>query len=263
VGVQPFVRKVTGFARGAADYLSDLKDGLYGVMLNRMVDRYPADPRIKYPCYKSLDEYLDLNRLLALDGRMATEIREFHRRRPDAPKFFAGPMRLKFWQRQRRSSGYIELTKHCGKWRYEDIDAPEYWKPTEEAERFGFLMNFIQSLPFRKTARIMIIYDFDGEGVTVHRDHCSHDLCHHFIWFRTSLNKKLFMLDKKGGNKQYVTSYSAWFDTVNQFHGAEEGRRELNFSVRVDGIFAENFLKKIPVPQTNVASTAALWASVG
>jgi len=42
-----------------------------------------------------------------------------------------------------------------------------------------------------------------------------------------------------------VTSYSVWFDSVNQFHGAYavDG---LNFSIRVDGIFNDELRKKYP-----------------
>ena len=69
------------------------------------------------------------------------------------------------------------------------------------------------------------------------------------------------MLNQNTSEKKYVESYSAWFDSVNQYHGSDavEG---LSFSVRVDGIFTNDFRKLIPQPEFNAASTPALWASL-
>ena len=58
-----------------------------------------------------------------------------------------------------------------------------------------------------------------------------------------------------------MESYSAWFDTVNQFHGSDE-YDGLSFSIRVDGIFTDRFKKRVPVPEYNRASTPALWACI-
>jgi hypothetical protein len=58
----------------------------------------------------------------------------------------------------------------------------------------------------------------------------------------------------------HVTSHSAWFDTVNQFHGSDpvDG---LTFSIRVDGRFTDEFRAKIPKPPFNAASTPSYWAN--
>ena len=90
-------------------------------------------------------------------------------------------------------------------------------------------------------------------------NHCS---LADFIWFRTNLRKPFYMLNPESEDKLYVESYTAWFDTVNQFHGTDscEG---LTFSIRVDGVFADAFRERIPVPEVNLASTPALWASLG
>jgi hypothetical protein len=69
------------------------------------------------------------------------------------------------------------------------------------------------------------------------------------------------MLNHRTDEKLYVESYSAWFDTVNQFHGTDPGEG-ITFSIRVDGIFNDEFRRRIPVPVSNRASTPALWASV-
>ena len=78
---------------------------------------------------------------------------------------------------------------------------------------------------------------------------------------RTNFNKRFYMMDGESGEKLYVSSHTAWFDTVNQFHGADacEG---LSFSMRVDGVFDENFRKQIPYPATRRSAAPALWAKV-
>jgi hypothetical protein len=120
-------------------------------------------------------------------------------------------------------------------------------------------MDFIATLPFRATGRMLIMYDDVARPGTAHRDHLDTDVCHDFIWFRTNLRKPFYVLDQRTNEKRYVESYTAWFDTVNQFHGSDacEG---LTFSIRVDGIFTDTFKQRIPRPQINPASTPALWA---
>ena len=121
-------------------------------------------------------------------------------------------------------------------------------------------MDFIQTLPFEATGRMLIIYDDRGVEVPAHRDHLEKNVCHDFIWFRTNLIKPFYMYNQNSGEKLYVKSYSAWFDTVNQFHGSD-AVPGLSFSIRVDGIFSREFRKSIPMPSTNLASTPSLWAA--
>jgi hypothetical protein len=122
-------------------------------------------------------------------------------------------------------------------------------------------MDFIATLPFKATGRMLIIYDDLGRAVSAHRDHDRADVCHEFIWFRTNFTKPFYMLDPDSGSKLYVDSHAAWFDTVNQFHGADASSG-LSFSIRVDGIFSDEFRSRIPFSRDCPAATPALWASV-
>ncbi len=142
---------------------------------------------------------------------------------------------------------------------YFDLDRTGLWHPSEAANEFALLMDFIRTLPFRATGRMMIVYDTEPREVPAHRDHVETEILHEFVWFRTNLKKPFYMLDNASGEKKYVESYSAWFDTVNQFHGSDpiEG---LAFSVRIDGVFTDEFRSKIPKPPFNKASTSAFWA---
>lgn len=69
------------------------------------------------------------------------------------------------------------------------------------------------------------------------------------------------MLNHQTNEKLYVESYSAWFDSVNQYHGSD-AREGLSFSIRVDGVFTDEFRAKIPKPEINLASTPSFWACV-
>jgi hypothetical protein len=122
-------------------------------------------------------------------------------------------------------------------------------------------MDFIATLPFKGTTRIMIMYDDSGKPVTAHRDHVNENCCHEFIWFRPNLNKPFYVLNHKTGKRLMVNVHSAWFDSVNQFHGAD-GHDGLSVSIRVDGVFSDELRARIPTVAHNAASTPALWASL-
>ena len=220
----------------------------------------PRDARISYPCYKSFDEFIDVEKLKSLDGYIAERIKRRISAQQDY-QFYTGPYRLNDSAPDRPGSRMIYLAQSKLPDSYFDLDKTELWERTEAADEFALLMNFIATLPFKATGRMLIMYDDVARAGSAHRDHIETELCHEFIWFRTNLRKPFYMLNHQTHEKQYVDSYSAWFDTVNQFHGtdAQEG---LSFSIRVDGIFTDEFRKQIPKPACNLASTPALWASL-
>lgn len=218
-----------------------------------------VDPRITYPCYKSFDEFIDVERLRSLDGYIIERIQQhikaekgdfflnIHRLDPDSPY---QPGVREIW---------LTRTKPETPYDYLDLDRDDLWEFTEAAEEFASLTDFIRTLPFKTTGRMLIIYDDAGKEVPAHRDHLESEICNEFIWFRTNLKKPFYVLNQNTGAKKYVESYSAWFDAVNQYHGSEavEG---LSFSIRVDGTFTDEFKKQIPKPKYNLASMPALWS---
>lgn len=234
-------------------------------MLDNAMPDYDAgavaqtDPRITYPCYKSFDEFIDVERLKSLDGYIAERVRRHIAAREDH-QFYTGPYRLKDSAPDRPGSRMIYLAQSKLSDSYFDLDKTELWQPTAAAEEFSELLDFIETLPFEATGRMLVMYDDAARAGSAHRDHVETEISHEFIWFRTNLRKPFYMLNHETNAKLYVESYSAWFDSVNQFHGtdAQEG---LTFSIRVDGIFTDDFRKRIPTPQTNLSSTPALWAS--
>lgn len=218
-----------------------------------------VDASITYPCYKSFDEFIDVGRLKSLDGYVTERVL----RRVEAQQdhqFYTGPFTLERQSPVRPGTRMIYLSQSTLPDSYYDLDRTELWEPTAAAEEFSELMSFIGILPFEATGRMLIMYDNAPRPVTPHRDHDVTEVCHEFVWFRTNLSKPFYMLNHRTGEKRYVTSYSAWFDTVNQYHGSDpcDG---LSFSVRVDGRFTEEFRRLIPRPTVNPASAPALWAA--
>jgi len=90
--------------------------------------------------------------------------------------------------------------------------------------------------------------------------HRSTDICHEFIWLRNP-SKRFFCLNHRTGERQYIESVSAWFDTVHQYHGTE-ATDELSFSIRVEGRFSDQLRSHIPKNNFSPASTPSLWASL-
>jgi len=217
------------------------------------------DPRIKYPCYKSFDEFIDVERLKSLDSYIAERIRRHIEAQADP--FFLNAHRLDASSPHQPGAREIWLarTRPGVPYNYLDLDRTELWQRTEAAAEFSELMAFIATLPFEATGRILVMYDDVARAVPAHRDHLQTDVCNEFVWLRTNLDKRFYLLNNETGEKLYVESYSAWFDSVNQFHGADP-QDGLTFSIRVDGRFRSEFRARIPVAASNAASTPALWA---
>jgi hypothetical protein len=217
------------------------------------------DPRVTYPSYKSFDDLIDVERLRSLDGYVTRRVKR-HLLTQNDLKFYTGPYRLDRSNPARPGSRMIYLAYSEKPDRYFDLDKTELWHPTAYANEFALLMDFIKTLPFQATGRVLILYDDAPRDIPAHRDHIKTEICHEFLWFRTNLKKPFYMLNHKTGEKKFVETYSAWFDSVNQYHGCD-AYDGLSFSIRVDGKFTDEFREKIPKPSVNLASTPSYWAS--
>lgn len=214
----------------------------------------------QYPSYVDFDRFIDVDRLRALDEFIAEGIE--HHIRTEQDSFFLNQHRLEANSPYAPGVREIWLTQTVPGTPYDylDLDKPALWAPTPAAEEFAPLTQFIATLPFAATGRVLIIYDNGGNEVPAHRDHTDPDICHEFIWMRTRFNKQFYMLDAASGRKQYVTSHSAWLDSVNQFHGAD-ACQSLSFSIRVDGVFNQELRQMIPFDEDRRSATPSLWAS--
>jgi hypothetical protein len=216
--------------------------------------------RTLYPSYKNLDPYIDVERLTALDGFITERLRRRLAATADR-QFYTGPFLLNAAAPDRPGSRMVALSRSLAPEDYYDLDRTDLWEPTPDTEEFTPLMEFIATLPFAATGRTLIMYDPSGRAVSAHKDHDSVELCHEFIWFRTNRDKPFYMLNPETSERAYVAGHAAWFDTVNQFHGADASGG-LSFSIRVDGVFNDDFRSRIPFPETNRAAAPSLWANV-
>ena len=214
---------------------------------------------VRYPSYVDLDPWIDVERLTSLDGFIAERLMRRLAAERDLA-FYTGPFLLNADAPPLPGSKLVYLSRTEQTDDYYDLDRTELWRPTPEAEEFAPLMDFLATLPFEATGRMIVMYDFDGRAVPAHRDHDDAGRCHEFVWLRTNFAKPFYMLDPQTGEKLYVASHSAWFDTVNQYHGADAGSG-LSFSIRVDGRFSDEFRARIPQAPDNPASAPALWAA--
>ena len=212
-----------------------------------------------YPCYVNLDPFIDVERLRSLDDYLRERLQRRIDRERDL-RFYTGPFLLEGGAAAVPGPRMVALSRSAREEVYYDLDNTDLWGPSEEAEEFAELMAFIDTLPFKARGRMLIIYDQQGRAVSAHRDHDEADLCHEFIWFRSNLAKPFFMLNPRTGERLDVTSHAAWFDTVNQYHGAD-ATGELAWSIRVDGVFSDDFRALIPVPERGRAAAAAYWAA--
>lgn len=212
-----------------------------------------------YPSYVDLDPMIDVKRLRSLDGYIRERL---ERRLADEGDlaFYTGPFVLDAKAPTLPGSRLVYLSASDRPEDYYDLDRSEHWRAGPDAAEFAELMEFIATLPFAETARMLIMYDPEGRAVTAHRDHDSTDLCHEFVWLRTNCDKPFYVLDPGSGKKRYIAGHSAWFDTVNQYHGADS-TGELAWSIRIDGRFTDEFRKMMPDAPGNRASRPALWAS--
>lgn len=215
---------------------------------------------IHYPSYKSFDRFIDLDRLKSLDCYIADRLSK-RLASPNDLAFFTGPHKLNEAAPDRPGSRMVYLTQSTQPDNYFDLDKSELWQPTHDSGEFALLMDFIATLPFESTGRMLIMYDDISRPVTAHRDHDDVDICHEFIWFRTNLRKPFYVLNPATNEKRYVEGYSAWFDTVNQFHGSDSAEG-LAFSIRVDGTFKDEFRKRIPFARSNRAATPSRWSQL-
>ena len=212
--------------------------------------------RPRYPSYVDLDPLIDVARLTALDAYIRRRLERRLTAERDL-RFYTGPFVLEADSPTVSGSRMVYLAATDQPDDYYDLDRCEHWHPSDEVEEFSELMDFIATLPFAATGRMLIMYDPEGLPVTAHRDHDSQDLCHEFVWLRTNLDKPFYLLNPETGEKSYVRGHAAWFDTVNQYHGADR-TGELSWSIRIDGRFTDEFRSRMPDASATRANAAAL-----
>ena len=87
-----------------------------------------VDPRITYPCYKSFDEFVDVERLKSLNGYITERIKKHIEEQKD--DYFLNAHRLETESAEKPGSREIWLTriKPGVAYNYLDLYQPELWQ---------------------------------------------------------------------------------------------------------------------------------------
>jgi hypothetical protein len=138
---------------------------------------------------------------------------------------------------------------------YVELIPTRYW--TEKADALGKdftgraraffpkTIAFIKSLPFVQVGRANVMGLEDGDHGTVHRDGDPKEqqAPDHFITLCPTANKRLFLWDDAEARRVPVTGRAYWFND-NDYHGVDADPF-FRYSLRVDGIFQDDFEKKL------------------
>ena len=91
-------------------------EGVGRVVMERMVQHAPVDPGIRYPCYKSFDDLIDVEHLKSLDAYLTSKIEEHEKEHDEI--FYTGPLTLKATSPKLPGSRNIMLSRtQIGGWR--------------------------------------------------------------------------------------------------------------------------------------------------
>lgn len=111
------------------------------------------------------------------------------------------------------------------------------------AQHFPQTMKFISGLPFIETGRILLFVSYHYLHSDVHfdrRDECF-DGRNHFIWFNPFKKKSFFLIDENGDRK-FVDSKSAFFNT-RYLHGSLPSPF-MTYTLRIDGQLTKKFCEQ-------------------
>ena len=125
---------------------------------------------------------------------------------------------------------------------YENKNSNVSSKDLPAIKHFQSLMLWVeQQNIFKEIGRVVIMLN-DPYSVSIeHSDYVDGvSRKDNFIWLNPLQRKKFFVKD--GNTKHYITSKTALFDSAN-VHGSDPSDSS-TFSIRFDGVFSEEFLKK-------------------
>lgn len=129
---------------------------------------------------------------------------------------------------------------------YDGISYARCNRSSPNVEFFPGLMKFVASLPMKEVGRVEVFLSPANSVGRMHTDGTLADrkrTDHEFFWLRTNLDKKFYVFDPERKLKTAVTSYSAYFNSLEP-HGYDMCPFQ-TFSLRVDGFFNDDFARKV------------------
>ena len=139
---------------------------------------------------------------------------------------------------------FVEMVEGNISWDDKCTNKGEFFP--EIAEVMPRTVEFIRSLPFKSIGRCNLLGLEANDHATIHRDNWEqrhNPPINDFITFGPAGNKKLFLWDDEKAEKLYIPGRIYTFNDMN-YHGVESAPH-FHYSIRVDGIFTDEFRAKI------------------
>lgn len=118
---------------------------------------------------------------------------------------------------------------------------------TRDTEWYEFFQPFKHWLHnesgiFKEIGRTMLFVSERHSPTPIHTDLAPGSRKDQFIWVNPAMLKRFFVYDEKTDTRHHITSMFSVFDNAS-FHGGEPTDRS-TFSIRVDGLFSDEFLAR-------------------
>lgn len=119
----------------------------------------------------------------------------------------------------------------------------KFTQDTHLRKEFEFIFDWLKKENiFKEIGRVQFFINPEGNSTPIHRDYAEKSLKDQFIWIRFNKQKDFFVYDAEENKKYFVQGHICTFDN-HQWHGSEPNEF-MGFSLRVDGVFTEQFLEK-------------------
>ena len=120
-----------------------------------------------------------------------------------------------------------------------------YTSLTPAGHNFDFLFNWIDDQNcFKEYGRVLFFISPAGSEGIIHRDNKGLDeYVDNFIWITGKHPKKLFLFDTDTGER-HVSDHRAMYFMNHNYHGTINDSDYWSWSLRIDGVFTDEFLEK-------------------
>jgi hypothetical protein len=118
---------------------------------------------------------------------------------------------------------------------------------TSAAENFKFLFDWIDEQKcFKEYGRVLFFVSLPGQSGMIHKDNVGVELIEDsYIWITgNKFPKSIFLYNETNKQKIYANSRAVFFNNQN-YHGTENNNTCASWSLRIDGIFDDNWLKSL------------------
>jgi hypothetical protein len=122
-----------------------------------------------------------------------------------------------------------------------------YCVNTPASKNFKFLFKWIEDQNcFDEYGRVLFFISLPGQSGMIHRDNVGVEFIQDsYLWITGSrFPKSIFLYDEENKKKIYAEGRAVFFNNQN-YHGTENNNTGAAWSLRIDGIFNERWLKLV------------------